>query len=638
MASTLDVLPSAAQPDLGGRWDPALLSSDDRVNYRQAVELYGSRRNQQDLEMLAHLRAQISPSEFLVLADARKHKESCKDAWDAEREVFRNRNANTFSNDVDCYRKGGAQHDPTYGGWLSRAQRFGRSPLLQMNRAAMYIDACYGTDRADLKLQALHLDLQKDGHALRAKFNSEKARNKGIYDVELTGDNMSWTNLFTDEVRLDPPTDDELANVHAYIDAVEDRMDTKNDLEHKVPYASKVREYFVEEDADVTDSPWTDYVDITAASIIGLMDRKGSSIKEQRKWIEAKTGTYNKCRHLWALKHRKRFTECNGRYKLAMPGKVNQKKKKKANKGQQDKENAVVQTPQADPEMQSATKERANSMRPTNLALRENFAQQKSSGKSKARDVGTHGYMNVRKAGLPSKARTGSGAMEAIPGSKRAMEKDAEQRNRKAPTHRQERDKGGFVPYRTDAIRINSIGRRACVFEALRFATGMLLTHKDMGLESMNDVNVKQLVHKIDMTPALGVRLQKESSCPWSKLLAKKPGIYMFRVNLKDGETHYMVIDTWRMMLFSGGAPPAPAKDPVDQHLLVDMSDEDDANDELGRLFYVTDDEVKNPALFEQWVMTNFNVRGKGVDTVYRVMLRTKHARSTCYNTPEDYE
>lgn len=242
-------------------------------------------------------------------------------------------------------------------------------------------------------------------------------------------------------------------------------------------------------------------------------------------------------------------------------------------------------------------------------------------------------------AGVKKKKRAsaGGGAMACIVGSRRAVEKDV-QRRRPAPTTRQIPERG-MVPYRTDAVCSNPVGDRECVLEAVRFALGTnRLSRKDLGLGGSGDLILRQLVHAINYSGRYPMTLRKSEPCRWSALLTKPPGIYVFRVLLKDGEAHYMAIDTWRMLLFVGGASRAETIDPYEQYLYLDGRRPEDHDTGIGRTFFIEDDEVADPDKFEAWVTKTIEVASSGVDNVYGVYLNVKHARDTCYNTPEHFD
>lgn len=244
--------------------------------------------------------------------------------------------------------------------------------------------------------------------------------------------------------------------------------------------------------------------------------------------------------------------------------------------------------------------------------------------------------VSVMQPHTKKKARLGGGAMAFVVGSKRAVEKDVHQR-RPTPTERQAA-KGGLVPFRTDAVEVNPIGNGECVMEAVRFAMGTKeLTRAALGLPRKGDLDCRQLVHAMKQAHTPFV-LQRSAPCRWSALLSKPRGIYIFRVELKSDETHYMSIDLWRRILFVGGSAPLPSVDPLEQFLYYDGRRPQDASVGIGRTFFIEDDEMADPSKFEAWVKATIDVASSGVDNMYSVHLKVKHARRTSYNTPEHFD
>lgn len=251
--------------------------------------------------------------------------------------------------------------------------------------------------------------------------------------------------------------------------------------------------------------------------------------------------------------------------------------------------------------------------------------------------------LNGRKRSAPSaprqkkKTRLGGGAMQCITGSNRVVEKSVAEK-RRAPDYRQVPD-NGVVPFRTNTVCVNPVGERECVLEAVRFALASnRLTRKSLELPKTGDVDFREVVRRVNDNKDLPFELSKSAPCSWSMLLTKSPGIYLFRVLLKDGESHYMVLDTWRMLLFTGGAAPAPAVDPLDHVLFYDGIRPEDADTDIGRLFFVEDDEIAHPDKFEEWVKKTIDVASAGVDNMYRVDVVAKRARQTAYNTPQHFD
>ena len=237
---------------------------------------------------------------------------------------------------------------------------------------------------------------------------------------------------------------------------------------------------------------------------------------------------------------------------------------------------------------------------------------------------------------LPKKYKAyGGGAMPCIIGSDRAIQKDVEEK-RPVPTARQEPIEG-WVPFRTNEVRSNPVGDRECVLEAVRFALAARdVTRKGLGLPPTGDLRMSDVVNAIVSSKTHPFELRIEAPRRWSKLLGLAPGMYIFRVLLKDGEAHYMAIDTWRMLLFAGGAAPPPPVDPVECLIYEDAVCPDD-EPELSRVFLIKDDEVADPDKFEAWILKTFNVLTPNVDHIRRVYVNAKQAALTSYNTPEHY-
>ena len=133
------------------------------------------------------------------------------------------------------------------------------------------------------------------------------------------------------------------------------------------------------------------------------------------------------------------------------------------------------------------------------------------------------------------------------------------------------------------------------------------------------------------------LRRKKVPGIKWSELPALDAGIYVFRVILKDGNVHYMAIDTWRMLLFTGGAPAEDKIDPLDHVLYEDGRHPSEQENVLARCFSITKEEQENPELFVKWVKEHIDVRGSCVDGMYKVHVLAKRARDTAYNTWEHY-
>lgn len=234
-------------------------------------------------------------------------------------------------------------------------------------------------------------------------------------------------------------------------------------------------------------------------------------------------------------------------------------------------------------------------------------------------------------------AQAGGGAMPFIVGSKRAVTKDVNAR-RPAPTNVQVPD-NGLVPYRTDAVEHNPIGERECVIEALRAALGTRsVTRVSLGLPLKGDLNFKEVVRKFNQVRS-PFQLRKLPPVPWSGLLTKEPGIYIGRALLRTGEAHYMVYDSWRHLIFVGGAPPPQEPDAIERLLLEDDDQEEPVPDvpHVGRSWFIEDDELREPAKFQEYMCKTLNVVG-GINNLYSVHMFVKQARKTEYNTPEHYD
>ena len=72
----------------------------------------------------------------------------------------------------------------------------------------------------------------------------------------------------------------------------------------------------------------------------------------------------------------------------------------------------------------------------------------------------------------------------------------------------------------------------------------------------------------------------------------------------------------------------------MEQHLYYDGRRPQDQTN-IGRCWFVEEDELKDPSKFHAYMVKTVNVEG-GIDNLYRVDVIAKHVRKTAYNTPED--
>lgn len=252
-------------------------------------------------------------------------------------------------------------------------------------------------------------------------------------------------------------------------------------------------------------------------------------------------------------------------------------------------------------------------------------------GASKRSALGYGGGGNRRR---PPAAHRGGGALPFIVGSSRAIAANVNAM-RPTPTGLQV-PVNGLVRYRTNAVVTRTIGDRECVLEAISFVFGSnRITRASVGLPLTGDLNMKN-VARVMRSSGTPFRLVKSPPVPWSGLLTKPEGIYIGRSRLKNGDVHYMGYDAWRHIIFIGGPAAPPAIDDVEQHLYYDGQRPQDQTN-IGRCWFVEEDELKDPSKFHAYMVKTVNVEG-GIDNLYRVDVIAKHARKTAYNTPEDYD
>ena len=240
------------------------------------------------------------------------------------------------------------------------------------------------------------------------------------------------------------------------------------------------------------------------------------------------------------------------------------------------------------------------------------------------------------KARRPKPASDGSGAHPFIQGSEREVRKDVDGK-RPTGTQRQEPDGRACVPYRTTAIKHNSTGEGQCVIEAFRAATGMTCyTRQSLGLRPHGDIDFKEVVAALrkDCSP-FDLRTVEPTS--WSGLLGLPKGIFLGRALLRDGNAHFVCYDSWRQILFIGGAPPpaqADAHDELEGVIRVDQPHKE--NENVGRSFYIEDSEIANPDLLQHYMRSTFAVV-RSIDQLYSLHVQVNRAVETAYNTPEHY-
>lgn len=233
----------------------------------------------------------------------------------------------------------------------------------------------------------------------------------------------------------------------------------------------------------------------------------------------------------------------------------------------------------------------------------------------------------------PSSER-GAGALPFVRGSKRKIAADVASK-RPAPHHPPRRLGNGCVPYRTDAVEVNSVGDRECVLEMLRFACGTYkLTRKLLGLPLKGDVCLKQAIPALEKKTPFRVQRVKQNHT-WESLLGLEPGIYVGRVVVKNtNDQHYICIDRWRNLLFVGGPPTIAAEtDAVDACLLEDVPGNSVTAPNADRYFFIEPHELEQPHLFAKFMKRRYAVHGT-IDMMYRMDVVAARAHETAYNTP----
>ena len=233
----------------------------------------------------------------------------------------------------------------------------------------------------------------------------------------------------------------------------------------------------------------------------------------------------------------------------------------------------------------------------------------------------------------PSSER-GAGALPFVRGSKRKIAADVASK-RPAPHHPPRRLGNGCVPYRTDAVEVNSVGDRECVLEMLRFACGTYkLTRKLLGLPLKGDVCLKQAIPALEKKTPFRVQRVKQNHT-WESLLGLEPGIYVGRVVVKNtNDQHYICIDRWRNLLFVGGPPTAAAEtDAVDACLLEDVPGNSVTAPDADRYFFIEPHELEQPHLFAKFMKRRYAVH-RTIDMMYRMDVVAARAHETAYNTP----
>ena len=547
--------------------------------------------------------------------------------------------------DAMKFMKGGVSYQDNYYGKLGDAQRgCGSAQQWWFHNAERFVEdwPCkYPQRPLSPALEALYFDL-KD-------LMNKRERYKGCYDVQWNNkNNCIYKCCTTGKETDDEPADEQLKEqrecsklMHDVLDAMEEYdCDKTFSLEeiwselhyrhdHEDVTASQVRsavlagvyqKLIFEDDEQFSLAPPADDVrktlDVIKAAIVSFKDKQGSSAQELLNFAREKMPGVNSESFGKAIRlgmQNMQLNRVNGKYMLA------------------PRCSQSCLTPSESSKKRKAT--------PTCSPDDENCAPQETK-KVKARGVPMRPKKNASHDRAPLCA--GGGAMPVVTVNARETQKKLQAENRVASKEKQTPDRSGHVPFRTDKVVTNSVGEGECVLEALRFAMGnSKLQRKSLGMQDVDgQLIMRDVVDSIQKNKDLPFQLRKKdlpNQPKWSELLALDAGIYVFRVILKDDNVHYMAIDTWRMLLFTGGAPVKDTIDSLDYVLYKDGRHRSAQEKVLARCFCITKEEQENPRLFVKWVKKHIDVRGTCVDGMYKVHVLANRARDTEYNTWQHY-